>query len=285
MTPGYRALHDSAALLDLSRRGRIHVSGDDRARLLHAMTTNHVQQLQPGQWLYAFFLDAQGRIQADANIVCYPDYLLLDVEPERRHFLMEHLDKYIIADDVTLEDATDHTWCLAVEGPQAGNTPEGGFPISYTGAAGYRLYGSGGRPTIDLVPAELSDLEVVRLEHYKPRYGVDITEKTLPQESQQMRAVHFQKGCYIGQEIVERVRARGHVNRLLMGFKMGAALQIPSGEKVFADGKEVGEVTSAAANCEEKTFGLAMVRVPTAAPGVRVEIAGRPATLHMPWMG
>ena len=294
MTPGYRALHDSAAVIDLSARGRIRVSGEDRARLLHAMTTNHVLQLQPGQGLYAFFLDAQGRILLDAYLLCFSEYFLVDVEPERREFLMAHLDKFIIADDVQLEDVTDATWCLSVEGPLAkarvelapfahaeldGITYAG---ISSTGTLGYRMFGSGERPALDFPLATAADAEVVRLEHYKPRYGVDITDKTLPQESQLMSAVHFQKGCYIGQEIVERVRSRGLVNRLLMGFKIGSALELTVGEKVFVDGKEVGKVTSSATNCLDKTYGLAVVRVPAATNGERVEILHRPATLHNP---
>src|ERR1700712_5944163 len=119
MTPGLQALTDSAAIIDLSARGRIRVTGEDRARLLHAMTTNHVQQMKPGEGIYAFFLNAQGRIQADAFILCFEDHLLLDTEPETRRSLVEHLDRFIIADDAALNDITDQTFCLAVEGPNA----------------------------------------------------------------------------------------------------------------------------------------------------------------------
>src|ERR1700733_12476785 len=119
MTDGYRALRETAALIDLSARGRIKVTGEDRARLLHAMTTNDVTDLVPGAGCYAFFLNAQGRILADANILCFEDYLLLDVEPESRAFLLEHLDKYIIADDVALEDVTGGTFSIGIEGPGA----------------------------------------------------------------------------------------------------------------------------------------------------------------------
>ena len=83
------------------------------------MTTNHNQELKPGDGLYAFFLNAQGRILADAHILCYEDSLLLDTEPETRALVYEHLDRYIIADDVTLEDETDATFCLGLEGAQA----------------------------------------------------------------------------------------------------------------------------------------------------------------------
>ena len=84
VTPGYRALREGAAWMDLSARGKIRATGEDRARLLHAMTTNHIEQLRPGEGCYAFFLNAQGRILGDANILCFEDSLLLDTEPETR---------------------------------------------------------------------------------------------------------------------------------------------------------------------------------------------------------
>src|ERR1700722_17400676 len=100
---GYEALRADAAWIDLSKRGKIRVTGEDRARLLHGMCTNHVQGLMPGEGLYAFFLTAQGKIIADACIYHLGDSLLLDTEPETTLKLIGHLDKFIIADDVTLE--------------------------------------------------------------------------------------------------------------------------------------------------------------------------------------
>src|ERR1700722_10163532 len=119
MPAGYDALRAAAAWLDLSARGRIYATGADSARLLHAMTTNHVQQLTPGTGCYAFFLNAQGHIQADVNLLALEDRFLLDTEPETCARILRHLDQYIIADDVTLDDATAAIACLAVEGPQA----------------------------------------------------------------------------------------------------------------------------------------------------------------------
>ena len=119
MGPGYKALRESAAYLDLSSRGKIFASGEDRLRLLHAMTTNQVKELQPGQGCYAFFLNPQGRILADANLFVLPDRILIDVEPETGGPLYQHLDKFIIADDVTLEDASESLTAIGVEGPNA----------------------------------------------------------------------------------------------------------------------------------------------------------------------
>src|SRR5947209_11910072 len=116
---GYKALRESAAWIDLSTRGKLRVSGEDRARLLHAMSTNHIQNLQPGDGLYAFFLTAQGRILADANIYNLGETLLLDTEPETAEKLRSHLDKYIIADDAMVEDETGQWAAIGLEGPES----------------------------------------------------------------------------------------------------------------------------------------------------------------------
>jgi len=308
LTPGYQALTDSAAIVDLSDRGRIRVTGEDRARLLHAMTTNHVQSLQPGEGQYTFFLNAQGQIQADAYILCFADHLLLDVESRTRHSLYQHLDHFIIADDATLEDVTDETFAFGLEGPQAlqiaaqagMSAPHAAFAhtecdpwsiaaISFTGGHGIRVYGPALRKDDALeilanagaIMATAEDAEACRIAHFKPRYGVDISDKSLPQETQQTRAVHFQKGCYLGQEIVERVRSRGHINRLLMGFTGESEHAPEPGAKVAYGGKEDGEVTSAVA-IEGTFYGLAVVRAQIAQPGTIVGIDGRPATLVSP---
>jgi folate-binding protein YgfZ len=308
-TPGYDALNRGAALLDLSARGRIRVTGEDRARLLHAMTTNHVQQLKPGEGLYAFFLNAQGRILADSYVLCFEEHFLLDTEPETRTLVHEHLDRYIIADDVMLEDITEQTFCLGIEGPEAqamaraaalpapnhhcSHACWGDFciaSISSTGAPAARAYGPRVRREefvqslegVGALVASPEDAEAVRLEHFVPRYGKDITESTLPQETQQMHALHFQKGCYLGQEIVERIRSRGHVNRQLMGFRLEAQEVPHQGTKLFAGGKEAGEVSSAALSPMDGIFGLAYVRVPYNKLGTTVGIEGRSAQLQAP---
>ncbi len=277
MTAGLKALIESAAVIDLSSRGRIRVTGEDRVRLLHAMSTNHVQGMKPGDVQYTFFLNAQGQIRADAYILCFEDHFLIDVEPEVRHSLYEHLDKYIIADDVTLEDVTDQLPCFAVEGPKA---EADGFAISFTGAPGFRIYGTA---PDGLPAATMEDADTARIMHFKPRFGRDITNHTLPQETQQMKAaVHLHKGCYLGQEIVERVRSRGHVNRMLMGFTRDSDIAPAVGAKIVYGGKEDGDVTSSAV-VDGKLYGLAIVRSQIAKAGTLVGIEGRPATLVAPF--
>ncbi len=300
MTPGYRALRESVAWLDLAGRGKIVARGLDRVRLLHAMTTNHIEQLQPGSGCYAFFLDAHGHILGDANVLAGADDHLLDTEPEIAGKLYSHLDRYIIADDVTLEDRTGVVATLALEGPCAvellgrmgapvpaeahghaswglrtvariSSTGVGGFflfvPIEEVEAFSRELTSAGA------APASVEDALVVRLENGKPRYGDDITEEHLPHETQQLDAVHFNKGCYIGQEIVERIRSRGHVNRLLVRLLIESSTPPARGTKL-----PEGEIRSAAFS---PTFGkviaFAYLRAEHTRPGMKLQVMGAEA--------
>jgi aminomethyltransferase len=305
MSAGYDALRESVAWLDLSARGRIYATGADSARLLHAMTTNHVQQLKPGMGCYAFFLNAQGHILADVNLLRLEDRFLLDTEPETRELVYRHLDKYIIADDVALEDASNALACLAVEGPQAAAVLAAiGAPVpdadyahaawnrgiveraSSTGQPGFRIFVpvQAKAEWIDrlesagAVPATSDEARTVRIEQGKPRYGEDIFDNTLPQETRVADAVHFAKGCYLGQEIVERIRSRGHVNRLLVKLEIEGAGPLLGGAKIEAEGKDAGEVTSSAFSpALGKTVALAYVRAQYAAAGSVLSVAGRAA--------
>ena len=248
--------------MDVSARGRIKVAGEDRARLLHALSTNHVKQMKPGDEIYAFFLTAQGRILSDAIIVCYEDYFLLDVEPEARESLLKHIDHYIIADDVTLEEITDQTFSLV--------------------AAGKRIYGdlSGKTETIAglaLMEATADDARIFRIEEFHPRFGEDITVNTLPQETGLLSALHFSKGCYIGQEIVERIRSRGHVNKMLAGLAIEGIDVPPPGTKVICEGAEAGEITSSVASPTYGVRAIAMLRIQANRPGTKVEVNGATA--------
>jgi len=310
MLSGYYALRTTAAWLDLSARGRIYATGDDRARLLHAMTTNHVQQLTPGTGCYAFFLNAQGHIQADVNLLCLEDRFLLDTEPETRERVFRHLDKYIIADDVALEDVTESMASVAVEGPQTAAVlaavgapvPDAEYAhalwngaiiqrVSETGAPGFRIFVPveakadwiARLESAGAVYATPDEARTVRLEQGKPRYGEDIFDTTLPQETRQLHAVHFTKGCYLGQEIVERIRSRGHVNRLLVKLEVEGESPLARGTKVTAGAAEAGEVTSSAFSPGlGRVVALAYVRAQYASEATALDAGGRPATVGTP---
>lgn len=271
MTSGYQALRHGAAWLDLSARGRIVARGRDRARLLHNLTSNEVKKMAPGDFCYAFLLNPQGRIQADLYLLCRPDDFLLDTEPELREKVSQHIRKYIIADQVELEDVTGTTACIGVEGPAAPPIQEAlaaRWPaLTVTGQPGFRIYCAPPErdglirqlETAGARPATAADARIVRIENGKPRYGEDIRETSLPQETQQMQAVSFQKGCYLGQEIVERIRALGHVNKKLVRLELDGSEPPPPGAKLAA---EDGEVTSSVYSPElGKVVALAYVRV------------------------
>lgn len=287
MTNGYQALRQGAAWLDLSARARFRVSGRDRARYLHNVTSNEVKKMTPGSSSYAFLLTPQGRIQADLNLFCLPDYFLIDTEPDLREKVPPLILKYKVADQVELEDVTAQTAEVGVEGPGASairaaiSAPE--FTVldaSVTGQPGFRVWCAAEKfpelvrllETAGAVAASAEDARAVRIENGKPRYGEDIRETTLPQETQQMHAVSFTKGCYLGQEIVERIRAQGHVNKRLARLEIDAAEPVAPGVKLAADGKDAGEITSSVLSPQSgRVAALAYVRTPFAGSGTALQ--------------
>ncbi len=282
---GYEALRERAAWLDLSGRGVILATGEDRARLLHALCTNDIEHLKPGESCYAFFLNAQGRILADANILCRAEDFLIDTEPETRASLYQHIDKYIIADDVTLDDASDRLAVIAIEGPEARTmTNPAGARLTSTGEPGLRFFVPPEQKAELIgqwVQADADAARVVRLEHAKPRYGEDITAAHLAQETQQMHALHFSKGCYLGQEVVERVRSRGLVHRLLVGLNINTQNIPDPGTPVAANGNEIGKLTSAAFSpAIGICVAMAYVRREHADPGTKLLVNGSVADVR-----
>ena len=287
MNLGYEALRHGATWLDLSARGRIVVRGRDRARLLHATTSNEVKKMTPGTGCYAFLLNPQGRIQADLCLFCHADHFLIDTEPELRQKVQAHIKRYIIADQVELEDVTASTAAIGLEGPgTAAILAELGAPVpeaayshvvwadatvaavTVTGQPGVRIFCPAEQAadlvhrleTAGAVAASAEDARLVRIENGKPRYGEDIRETSLPQETGQMHAVSFNKGCYLGQEIVERIRAQGRVNKKLMRVVLEGSELPAAGTKTTLDGAEA-EVTSAVLSpSSSQIVALAYVR-------------------------
>lgn len=285
---GYEALREATAWVDLSTRGKIRVTGKDRARLLHAMSTNDVKNLTPGNGLYAFFLDNKGRILVDTYIYNPAESLFLDTEAETAGKLRDHLNKYIIADDAHLEDETASWAAIGVEGPTSiGAAIEFGISVpdpeyalrewgsgfvahvASTGSQGLRVF----LPTSEkdqfiqhltaagIPKATAEEARAVRIENGKPRYGEEISERYLVQETQLLHAVHFNKGCYLGQEIVERVRSRGQVHRLLTPVHIQTDIPPAPGTKLVANGEPIAEIASAAFSpALGKVVGLAYVR-------------------------
>jgi aminomethyltransferase len=300
MSEGYEALRRGAGVLDLSARGRIVVTGRDRERLLHNLTSNEVKKMTPGAGCYAFLLSPKGRIEADLYLWRFAEHFLIDTEPELREKAARHIRRYIIADQVELEDVTERTAAIGVEGPGAvAAMAQIGAPIpsdyahiawgehtvagiTATGQPGARIYcaASAAAGIVERLEAAGAkrvlpeDARVVRIENGKPRYGEDIRETSLPQETQQMHAISFNKGCYLGQEIVERIRAQGHVNKKLVRLEVDGDEPPAAATKLKAGDADAGEITSAVYSPQSgKVAALGYVRTAFAEAGTAVQAA------------
>jgi folate-binding protein YgfZ len=272
------ALLGNAGISRLDRMGWIRVTGEDRVRWLNGMVTNSIQDLKIGEGNYNFLLSVQGRIQGDATIFAEPDTLLIETASSQIPGLMALLDRFIIMDDVELADATGSQSGVLVAGPQAPFLlAQTGLNVEDLGALEKRTtsWNEAQITTVHayspLVPrfelwtdtttaqkladalqkagavlCEAQSLDWLRILEGTPLYGTDIRDRELPQETGQTRALHFSKGCYLGQEIVERIRSRGNVHRTFCGFQLKGELPA-AGSPLEADSKQIGELTSVAA--------------------------------------
>lgn len=307
---GYEGLHTAAAWFNLSGRGLVRMTGEDRTRLLHAMTTNDIQKLAPWHGCYTFFLNAQGRILADANVFALDNSYLLDTELEIGEKLMQHIDQYVIADDVTLADESRQWAVVDVEGPESSKVLEqlnakgfeqpwdidaweGGMiaAVSATGAAGFRILIPASEKSeviarlanAGIPEATPDEVRAARIENGKPRYGEDITERYLTQETNQMHAVTFGKGCYLGQEIVERVRSRAQIHRMLHPVRIHSQSPPEPGAKLSVEGKDIAEITSAVFSPRfEEVAALAYVRVEQLQEKREMLVTGTDITAYIP---
>ncbi len=287
-----RALVHGAGAFDLGYRGQIAVRGADRLRWLNGMLTNNIQGAPEYTGSYSFVLNAQGRIQGDCDAYRLPDHLLVMTDRSQLPALMAHFDHFIIMDDVVLEDVSATRTCVGLAGPRAAQllatlgvqlpTPTAGsLWLLQTRICGVPIQLTGGYPTarprfelwcanesvqllwtvllsVGAVPCGLRAAESLRVLEAIPRYGVDLHERDLPQETSQTRALHFAKGCYLGQEIVERIRSRGNVHRRLAQFSLSAApTSLPA--ELVAESTALGRITSVAA-WNGQHYGLGIVR-------------------------
>jgi folate-binding protein YgfZ len=306
----YEALTASAALIDLSFRSRICLLGPDREKFLHGQVTNEILRLNVGQGTYAALVTAKGKMESDLFVYKLKDELLLDFEPGLTQRVTERLNRYVIAEDVQIVDVAPHYGLLSVIGPKAANTLHSSrLPVPDTALSWISNASESGEiyvvnnprfriPAFDLfVPlaqmlptaqsleqsgtrwAGFDALETVRIENGIPRFGVDMSENTLPQEAElQDRAISFAKGCYIGQEVIARIRTYGQVAKALRLLQVNGALPA-AGTKVFAAGKEVGFITSATHSPKHHAdVALAYIRKESNSPGTALQIGSAPTT-------
>ena len=309
----YTALRESAGVLDLSFRSRLCVLGSDRRIFLNGQVTNNVKDLKPGQGCYAALITAKGKMESDLNIYCLENELLLDFEPGLSTAVQARLEKYIIAEDAQVADVASDYGLLSVQGPRAAAVLESlgfAFPQKLlaairiadaalgeiyltnqprTGTSGFDLF----IPTAPLprVAERLhaagghfcgwAALEIARIEAGLPRFGQDMDNTNLPPEAGlESRAVSYSKGCYIGQEVIARIRTYGQVAKTLRGLLFPGDLPelAAKGAKIFHGDKEVGAITSAAVSPRLKAnIALGYVRREANTPGTELMVAIRDA--------
>jgi folate-binding protein YgfZ len=302
----YAAARRRAALLDRGHYGVLEVEGRDRATFLHALLSNEVKALAPGQGCAATLLDVHGKVQVVLFVWVLDDRILLVVPPGTAGKVLEALDHYLFSEKVALRDASEETALFLLAGPEAGALVErltGARPperpwahvAATLGGAAVRLVtgdGETGGPEIWCVaaaadaarvwaalvtagarPIGLTALESLRIEAGTPRFDHDVDESVLLPEIPMERLVSYTKGCYPGQEVVVRIRDRGHVNRMLTGLVLEGDIVPAPGAEVAADGGAVGRVTSAVRSLGlGRPIALAFVRRQHARPDTVVSV-------------
>jgi folate-binding protein YgfZ len=314
----FAALVNSCGIYDLGFRARISLTGGDRVRWMNGMVTNNIRDLAVGHGVYAFLLNPQGRILGDMNVYNQGEALIVETDRSQVEKIIAIFDHYIIMDDVEVTNISEKQTAIGLTGPRSRAIlnlagievpnlhplqtitprcdcdcgcvectvicgecePQESYEVWLAPQDVYKtwqaLIAAGGTP----VGSEA--LEMQRIVAGIPLYGVDIRERDLPQETEQMRALNFNKGCYVGQEIVERIRSRGNVHRKFSGFLVEGAAAIAAGDKLFSGEKEVGEITSVAAlrtASGEQTVALGYIRREVGVPGRQVSIGPVKATV------
>lgn len=306
-----RALRTACGVFDLGWRARITAGGKDRTRWLHNMVTNNVRDLAQDRGNYNFVLNAQGRILGDLCIFNRGETFVLETDRKQVEPLLTAIKRFIIMDKVELAESGALV-AIGVCGPQAGTIlAAAGFDVTGMEPLEVRA-GNKAFPGVEIIrggqskpgwyeiwcgpastqslwdslvkagatPAGANALESWRILQGVPQYGQDIRDRDLPQETAQMQALSFNKGCYIGQEIVERIRSRGQVHRQFTGFEFVGDPAPPG--KYESDGRLLAEITSAAVvatDAGEKKIGLGYVRRETAEAGPQVDLNGHRARI------
>ncbi len=315
----YRAVQKTVALFDTNWHAIFTLAGRDRVKYLHAVSSNDIKSLAEGQGTLALLLNPQGRILAELAVYALPEKLLVLSHASLREQTLATLKKYVIGSQVQIEDLTDKLGSLAVEGPRAvqvatevfvlalGEIGEGSIrEITVDGVPCYVLRRPYfGKPGMELVaprevlpalwdkvlavvrahggePIGTRALNSSRLEAGVPWFPADFNDGMIPHEAAvEGTHISFNKGCYTGQEIVERVRSRGHVNRKRVALKFSTQEPPAVGAKLRAGDAEVGFVTSTAYSpIAGSAIGMGYLRREHFAPGSVVEFDGGTAEVR-----
>ncbi len=269
---------DAVVYADRSQRGKLRFTGPQRAWFLHQIMTQAFEDVTPGEARDTAMITAHGRMLGYLEVVATEDALLAHFEPSLIATLPDEIRRYVFATRVEIEDVTAETGLVLVAGEgweRAAESVEGAVvhPTASLGAPGAYLWlpAAGVEQAVGALEhagaraATEDELEAVRIAHGVPRWGYEMDSKTIPQEAGiEGRAVHFDKGCYVGQEAMAKIHFRGKVNRRLALIQSDRGLE--RGAEVVAEGATVGKVTSAAGS-----RGLALVKH-TVAPDASVHV-------------
>jgi folate-binding protein YgfZ len=311
----YRALKADAGVRLSAERIVIRMSGDDRASFLHGMCSNDIKGLKPGGLVVALFLTERAHLIAEANVWATADALLLEMERALWPAVSAHLERFLVADDVELEESGDSVRqdgsVIQIDGPRAAaavaavfGTPaslpgawrfgeaEGGALIAqvtrWSAPAFTILAGRANAPEIvarmvaaggdhsdfsgEVREVRIEAVEILRVESGTARVGVDTNDKTIALEARMEPAISFNKGCYIGQETVERATARGALKRRLMGLRIDGVRVPATGARVMLAGKEIGHLASPLRSPRLGVIALAILHHSAWTPGTAVRI-------------
>lgn len=293
-----KMVRSNVGIADISYLTTICLTGEDRAKYLHRIISNDVENLSVGEGNYATILTNRGKIIGDMRVYVLPDRIYISIAPECEQQVYTELDKYIIADDVELTIVTEQVGTIAVHGPNSTELVESVLELEglkslpeyhsqycevdgqwiacvsshYVKEYGYHLYTSS--DALEWLWNKLIDknkeithigweaLETLRIEAGTPRYGSELTDAIFPLEAELEHAIDFEKGCYIGQEIVARMKYRGHPNRVLRGIEIHADQPVENKSPIIVDDKEVGWVTSSTySSTLDKPIAMGYIRM------------------------
>ena len=310
MMSEYGAVREGGAgLIDLSSRGRIRVHGSEATMFLNGLITNDVKTLAENRWMSAAFPTVQGRLIGAVRVVRGKDSFFIDTDAESHEAVLKTISRFTLAGDFHVSDVTAETSLLSIQGKRAAevvgkvfetsvselprngaielpvtiiratHTAEDGFDILVNSdqAAQVReaLINAGAQPVSD------DTFEVLRIEAGIARYGLDMDETNIVTETNLDDAVSYTKGCYVGQEIIVRIKHRGHVAKKLTGLRVETDRSIEPGAVIkSSDGTEIGKVTSTAVSPKlGNTIGLGYLRYEYLEAGTNVIADGIAATV------
>lgn len=304
----YQALQEGCGLIDLSYRGKMRITGRDRRTWLHGQVTQDIKNLPDGRASYATILTPQGKMVSDLRVLAVEDELIVDVPAGTATPIPEYLDHYLIMERAEIEDLTDSHALISVQGPKApcavaavlGDEPtrlplwgvmrhefhdeplyvarlpecgEDGFNLFATATCAPALWAAlcQHRGALAVHSIGWEALNVRRLEAGIPWWGEELNSTLVPLEARLDHAISLQKGCYVGQEIIARIDARGHVNNLLTGFFVHGDRLPARGVEIHHDGKKVGVASTALQSLRlNRPIALGYLRRELQEPGTRV---------------